>query len=244
VGVKEKNSLRSIIKGEHTAMDNGFKTYYFPEIPIEHPFDEDDGSGDETCFRRSLGNGKLFDEIQEDQGKFGGRRGRVALIEDKGYSEGFAKGEREGLAAARKKLEPVLENFVSSLGKLDKINKEIRLHSEKETIELALAIAEKIVGYEISTNKDLILGVVKKALKKVMDHEKIIIRISPSDLATLNDSGFEPANLSDNIDDIVIVEDEKISNGGCIVETDFGDIDARLEKQFQAVKETFESLLK
>ena len=36
--------------------------------------------------------------------------------------------------------------------------------------------------------------------------------------------------------------DESIPDGGCIIETESGDIDARIEKQFQAVEEVFQSL--
>ena len=236
--------MPNIIKGERFAMENGFKTYYFPEIPIKHPFDEEGITGEETNFHRSLGNGELFEELDEIPGEFAGQKDKTTLLKDRGYAEGFAKGEKAGLKSGRKILEPVMENFLTSLGELEKIKKEICLNAEKETIGLALAIAEKIVGYEIVTNKDLILRVIRQALKEAVDQEKIITKISPSDLKYLNDSGFEPSDLADNIDDIVIVMDNKVLNGGCIIETDFGEIDARIEKQIQAIKETFESELK
>ena len=39
----------------------------------------------------------------------------------------------------------------------------------------------------------------------------------------------------------VIAEDTSIADGGCVIETDLGDIDARIEKQLQAVKEVLRS---
>ncbi|MBW2170284.1 MAG: hypothetical protein JRG69_13695, partial [Deltaproteobacteria bacterium] len=100
-----------------------------------------------------------------------------------------------------------------------------------------------IVGYEVATNKEVILRVVKEALKKVVDHERIKIRISPSDLQVCKNAKFQFSDLIDNIESITFEEDDTILDGGCVIETDSGDIDARIEKQLQVVEETFKSEL-
>jgi len=50
-----------------------------------------------------------------------------------------------------------------------------------------------------------------------------------------------PERILDNIENITFEEDETISDGGCVIETDFGNIDARIERQFQVVEEAFKS---
>ena len=70
------------------------------------------------------------------------------------------------------------------------------------------------------------------------------IRISPSDLQVLKNARTELSDLVDNIQGVTFEEDETILHGGCIIETTSGDIDARVEKQLEAVEEALKSELK
>jgi len=225
VDAKETSSLHNTIKDERSDQENNFRIYYFPEIPVEH--------SSNNSFQCSMANGEFIEEVEEKPKEIG----------QQAYIEGFAKGEKDAIESGKKILEPVLNSFREALLELEKIKKEICLNAEKETVELALAIAKKIVGYEVATNKEVILRVVKEALKKVVDHERIKIRISPSDLQVCKNAKFQFSDLIDNIESITFEEDDTILDGGCVIETDSGDIDARIEKQLQVVEETFKSEL-
>jgi len=107
-------------------------------------------------------------------------------------------------------------------------------------LDLALAVAGKIVCNEVSANKEIILKVIKRAFSKVVDHDKIVIRISPSDLKIVEDSKSQFLEFVDNIERITIEEDKTIQDGGCVIETNLGEIDARIGKQLQAIEEVFE----
>ena len=165
-------------------------------------------------------------------------------IEEQAYSQGFTKGEKAGIEAGRKKLEVVLNDFREALLELEKVGKDIYRNTEKQIVKLALAIARKIVCHEIATDEEVVLNVVKEALTNVLDHEEIKIRISPSDSQVLRDAKIQLSTIVDDIENVTIEEDERILDGGCVIETSAGDIDARIEKQFQAVEETLESEFK
>jgi flagellar biosynthesis/type III secretory pathway protein FliH len=45
----------------------------------------------------------------------------------------------------------------------------------------------------------------------------------------------------ENIDDVHLEAEDSIQSGGCLIETDRGDIDARIEKQFEAIEEAFQT---
>ena len=49
--------------------------------------------------------------------------------------------------------------------------------------------------------------------------------------------------MIENIDNVTLEAAENIQNGGCIIETDLGEIDARIEKQLQAVEESFRTAI-
>jgi flagellar assembly protein FliH len=143
----------------------------------------------------------------------------------------------------KKKAEPVLNNFQQALLELGKIKEEIYMKAEKETVSLALAIARKIVCTEVSTNKEVILNIIKEALKKVLDHKGIKIKVSPADLQFVKDSKLQLLDSIDAAEGIIFEEDHSIREGGCIIETNLGDIDARIDKQIQMVEEAFKSQL-
>ena len=231
---KEMNSLHNIVKGERLAQENNFRVYYFPEIPLEHSTNKGGIVDKEYNFQRSMANGEFIEEVQEKPNEIG----------QKAYIEGFAKGEKDALESGKRMIEPVFNSLHEALLELEKVKKDISFNAERETVELALAIAKKIVGYEVSTKKELVLRVVREALNKVADHDRIKVRINPSDFQVCRDANFELSELFDNTESVVTFEeDDKICKGGCIIETNLGDIDARIEKQLHVIEETFKSEL-
>jgi flagellar assembly protein FliH len=233
VDVKEMNSLHSVIKSERSERENSFRVYYFPEIPLEHAKNREVVVEEEYTFQRSMANGEFIEETKENTDELG----------QKAYMDGFEKGEKDALEAGKEMLEPVLNSLGEALLELEKVKKDICFNAEKETVELALAIAKKVVGHEAATKKNLVLRVVKKALKKVEDHDRIVIRINPSDLEVCRDTKFQLSDLIDNKGNITFEEDDKIHRGGCVIETNLGDVDARIEKQLRVLEETFKSEL-
>jgi len=43
--------------------------------------------------------------------------------------------------------------------------------------------------------------------------------------------------MVDNVQSVTVVEDSTVDKGGCIIETDFGEIDARISSQLQEIEE-------
>lgn len=106
---------------------------------------------------------------------------------------------------------------------------------EREVLRLSVKIAEKIIGHEIKTDKKTVVDMVAVAMRNVRQQDRLIIRVNPTDLpaieeqkALLNQSGrasfvdFEP--------------DPKIASGGCIIESEVGTVDARLETQMRILE--------
>lgn len=158
---------------------------------------------------------------------------------EKAYRQGLEEGEKAGHESHKKIYESALKNFRQAIIQFDSLKKEVYQNAERETVELALAIAKKIIFNEVTIQKDLILRVVKEAIQKVADHDNIKIRINPSDSSLLKNAGPQLSNLGGAIENITFVDDETISSGGCFIETNFGNIDARIEKQLQTIEEVF-----
>jgi flagellar biosynthesis/type III secretory pathway protein FliH len=157
------------------------------------------------------------------------------------YDQGFVEGEKAGIEEAKRKAEPVIKNFEEALNTLEEIKKTIYQNAEKETIKLAIAIAKKIISCEISTNKEIVVNVVRRALQQIPDKEKIKIRVNPDDLDIVLGDKEKLENVLRKFKESIFLEDENISNGGCIIETNSGDFDARIEKQIEIIENVFEN---
>ncbi len=250
--------MNRIIKNDCLSRKNALKPHCFPEISVEYS-PNDITAGKENGFQQigfieidkpfhdppkvSKNKEKSVEEIKqnarEKEKSVEEIKQNARDVEKQAYIQGFAKGEMAGLESGKNKFKAVLNNFRHAVLELEKVRKEIYTDAEKKAVNLALAIAKKIVCHEITTNQEVVLNVVKEALTKVVDHGKIMIKISPSDIELVKNSDHEFLNIFDNIKNITFEEDESISDGGCVIETDFGDIEARIEKQFQVVDEAF-----
>ena len=250
--------MNRIIKNDCLSRTNALKPYCFPEISVEYS-SNDIEAGKESGFQRIgfIEIDKLFHDspkvskkkeksvekikqkAREKEKSVEKIKQKARDVEKQAYIQGFAKGEMAGLESGENKFKAVLNNFRQAVLDLEKVRKEINPDAEKKAVNLALAIAKKVVCHEITTNQEVVLNVVKEAVTKVVDHGRIMIKISPSDLEFVKNSDHEFLNIFDNIKNIIFEEDETISDGGCVIETDFGDIEARIEKQFQVVDEAF-----
>lgn len=235
-----------IIKADELNQQERFEPYGFPAIPASNRCENGPDAGREKSFRRIdlaqpescppawLGGPQKSDAATED------RIDKTKALEEQAFLEGFTEGEKAGIALEKKRTDSVLNNFNQALVELEKIKKEVYAKAEQETVKLALAVARKVVCHEVNTNKEVILSIVKEALKKVVDAEKIRIRINRSDLEFLKKKETHFSTF-DERRTITFEEDESIHTGGCVIETNFGEIDARVEKQLQVVEEVFKS---
>ncbi len=104
----------------------------------------------------------------------------VEEIQRKAYEEGFASGEKAGFANGEQKAAILIE-------RLEKIIKEVAVFKENlvkeleaQVVNLAIAMARKIIIEEISMRPEVIVTVVREALKKLQRTGTITIKINPS----------------------------------------------------------------
>lgn len=239
--------MHRIIKGKNRDKDPRCTVYCFPDISSETPgmvWNET-----EANFQRvNLGDrhqsccSGTDPAAPRRPGSEAGRE-KVRQIEEQAYAHGFSKGEQAGMELGQKRFEPILRGFQQALLELERIKKDLCLQAEKETVELALAIAKTVVCHEVHTNRSVVVHVIREALKNAVDLEHIKIRMNPIDLELISGSGHQLLNPSGEIEKIAFEEDETIQRGGCVIETNFGDIDARIERQLRVVEEVLRSEL-
>lgn len=96
--------------------------------------------------------------------------------------------------------------------------------AEGSITAIALAAAQKIVAEELALRPEHIRAIVRGAVERVRSGARARVRVHPSDAAHLA------------LSDVAVIEDASIERGGCVVESELGDVDARLEVRLAAIE--------
>lgn len=147
-----------------------------------------------------------------------------------GYQEGHAAGYKEGRETAEVEVKAEVARLQTILSALDQDLREMDQHVANELLELAIALARKVVTQSLELKPDLIIPAVQEAIRNLpsaMQHPRIYLHPDDAKLVTIH--------LRDQIeqDHWSIREDERISRGGCRIEANGSEINGSLEVRWQ-----------
>lgn len=153
---------------------------------------------------------------------------QVSAEMEKSRRDGFAKGREEAFASV-----------TEQLLQIEAIREKFYANAEPEIIKLVMTIAEKVIGKMVREHEGAIKSIVRQAVDSTLG-ERITVRLNPEDHKIITSDEFEFKDIFDRTKRIAFKEDDTIRKGGCVVETEVGTIDARLETQLKAIKKALE----
>jgi flagellar assembly protein FliH len=146
-------------------------------------------------------------------------------------SQGFEQGHSEGYEKGAAEVNRLIERMHKILEAVMQRREEILKDTESQIVELVILMARKVIKILSENQKNVVMANVVAALKKVRTRGAVTLRVNLEDvkLTTANISEF--IKHIENVEGITVLEDSSVEKGGCIVETDFGAIDARISSQ-------------
>lgn len=150
-----------------------------------------------------------------------------ATAHQDGYKEGHEQGFMEGQNEVNRLVERVHKIVESVMVRRE----EILCETEQQIVELVLLMTRKVVKIISENQKTVVLSNVLAALKKIRTRGNITLRVNTEDLKLTTAHVDEFIRRIENVNGISVIEDSSVDKGGCIVETDFGAIDARISSQ-------------
>jgi len=157
------------------------------------------------------------------------QQARLAAIEREAFAKGYEQGERAGAEAGATRAEAMLRRLAQTLEELADVRRSMIHQTERQMVQLALAIAKRVVRREVAIDRDLTLTMARVALDRLGDSTTVTIRLNPADFeATAGRRDVVQAGSR-----VTVVADSGVSRGGCRVESDFGYVDASVDAQFQ-----------
>jgi flagellar assembly protein FliH len=147
--------------------------------------------------------------------------------------EGIAKGKEEALKECEAKYNETLNLFATSISKLDAKANEYNTALQtlkKELTSAAIEIAKEVVSVELSKHSsDIAEALANTLIDELQNAGEITLKVNPKDFTHISQK-FE------NINNIKIVADNAVSEGGVIAISDLENIDAQIENRFERVK--------
>lgn len=160
---------------------------------------------------------------------------RALALEQEVRDQGLQDVSAQAAAEASRLLEPLREKLVQTLEEVAHLQTSLMARVESDLLRLALEVAKKIVQREVTVDHEVALTLTRVALSRLHNRALATVRLHPEDYAYVNAHSERLGSHSS----IEIVADRSIGRGGCLVETEMGDVDARIEQQFAEIERGF-----
>jgi len=160
----------------------------------------------------------------ENERKEAEERGRLM-----GREAGFLEGKDE-VARLVQRTQTILERAQEKRG-------EILAETEQQIVDLVLLISRKVIKVISENQRNVVVSNVVQALRKVKGRGNIYIRVNVVDIKLATEHKKDFIEMVEGAKSVQIIEDTTVDPGGCIIETDFGEIDGRISSQLSELEQ-------
>jgi flagellar biosynthesis/type III secretory pathway protein FliH len=165
----------------------------------------------------------------------------AAKIADAAKAEGRQAALQEAQQSLRETLDQQLTTLMpalqSAVQDIQHAKSAWTSHWESQTIDLATAIAERVIRREVKHSPEITIDLIRDALELAMGAGQVTIQLSSQDHDALRDRTEQLAKQFGKLGTTNIVADPSVSPGGCRVVTEFGVIDETYEAQLDRIAE-------
>ncbi|MEN4052867.1 MULTISPECIES: flagellar assembly protein FliH [Sulfurimonas] len=167
-------------------------------------------------------------EAKEEEFKEG-----LQKAKEEAFAEGMKAGKAQALEEIDKEINEKLSLFTSSIAKLESSAAEFE-HSleslKNELVNAALDIAQEVIKIELDTNSSKVAKVLADELiNDLQGASKVTLKVNPNNHTAISEHLGQ-------LDHITVLADSAVNEGGVIVISDAGNIDAQISKRFERVK--------
>lgn len=172
-----------------------------------------------------------FKDVRLTRAEFAERIARERATAAGEAEQRLGNGYEEKLSAARAQIAAAIAGFEQER---DKYFAKV----EAEVVQLALAIAAKILHRQAQVDPMLVAALVRIAIDNMREGSKITIRVSSG-----KGEAWREYFSGTSISQVDVVEDAKLTDADCMVETELGSANFSIEKQLKEVEQGFFDLL-
>jgi flagellar assembly protein FliH len=161
----------------------------------------------------------------------------VNKLREETTKQAYSTGYEEGYKTGKDEVERLIAQIQKILSKAIAKRTEIIESAETQLINLVLLIAKKVIKVISENQRNVVINNVMQALNRLKARSEVVIRVNPADVQLTTQHANDFIKQLENVAGVTVVEVAAIEKGGCIVETDFGQLDARITAQLQEIEE-------
>lgn len=168
-------------------------------------------------------------------------RAKVQEIESRMATErraAFEAGRQQGEQAAGEEIRPVLERLNASIAHVLSMRSDLRRRAERDTVELALQIAKRILHRQLSVDEGALTAIARVAFDRLTRAEWYRVTVHPRFAAAI--SAALPAN---GLPRVEFNPDPNCAPGTLIIHSEEGTIDASVGTQLEEISQGLTDLL-
>lgn len=218
---------------------------HFHLIPFLAPADDEpeaeerEKKGEEEEYLETLRQQgeKIIAEARQEAGKIKEDAHRQGLAE--GVDAGREEGRKEGRKEVLNRFLPLEDTLKYLIEQVEQVQEAVLTKQEQEILHLCTKMAQAIIHTEIQQNPEVILANLREGLKSVGHHKVAAIKLNPADLKIIQNLREEISQSILNLERVTLEGDPGLWQGGCLIQTDLGYVDASIETQLHELEKTF-----
>jgi flagellar assembly protein FliH len=191
-----------------------------------------------------VGNEHFVEEYLRKREEESSEGQQLRLLEQKHQAElqqahqnGYAQGEAIGLQRGMDEARRVEGQLAATVGALLTYRNNLYEQASAQMTELAFAIADRVALARGVAERDTVIETINRCIAEILDKTKMRIKVNPAELKYVQQRFEAIVAQNDAAASAVIEADSRVSPGSCIIETDSGSADARIESQLRQLHE-------
>jgi flagellar assembly protein FliH len=172
---------------------------------------------------------------------------KLKAIQEGAYQEGYKLGLDEGHKKAfedhSEAIKANLQEMSTVLASIKNMKKEICSFNESHMVQLLFHMAARLTHDHLKVENQPIVDIIKQAVELAQSEESVTVHVSEKQIAFLETLQAQKKVELDFLDKVKFISNSNITPGGCIVETNYGEVDARVEQRIEKLWETLKENL-
>lgn len=155
---------------------------------------------------------------------------------EQGYQDGFKIGRQEAERLIKHEYFEKIKQAKNLLEQAYEQKEAIISEAEPFLLELSTTIATQIIKQELTDFPDKFVGLIKQHIHRIKEREYVSVCIHPDDYEFVQSQKAQLVAVVNGETEIKIIPDPLVSIKGCVIRTDYGSVDARIDTQIEEIK--------
>ncbi|WML31527.1 flagellar assembly protein FliH [Neobacillus sp. OS1-32] len=155
---------------------------------------------------------------------------------EEGFQAGYISGQQEATAKVEQAYREKLTQAGDILQQAYEQKKAIISEAEPFLLELSTVIASQIIKQELEEYPDKFIELIKQHILRFKEKEHITICVNPDDYPYIQSQRSHLISVVNGETEIKIIPDYSVAAKGCVIRTEYGSIDARIDTQMEEIK--------